>query len=172
MKRYAAVGLSFVLALFSAGSFGGESLREAESTAVAYMSAFFRGDIEVAASLTHHDALAQAKAGIVAEFEKANPDTALVQLFGDKTTAAEVRAMEPIAVYIQAVSANQMRPTEDARAALAKTSVSAAGSSFAGTGRARVTLALSMPTKTGPNKQNTVLVLRTSMGAWKVTNEN
>ncbi len=142
------------------------SLQDAEQIAVKYMTAFIRGDTKAAAQLIHPDVQMQMRRALLEQLDKTKSegkeDDALISL----------RQMSPKELYIRVVEHDRKKIDAQTLEMMKQTSVISTGSASLGSGRAKVNLAITSPTKTGPHTQQTSLVLRAVGSGWAVTNES
>ena len=99
-------------------------LSAAERVAGEYMTAFFQGDFERAASLTHPDTLATLKQNFLIQLEQAQREgrqSELLKEIGVKEDAGTLRNMNPHDLYVTLVKSSQKRGNSDAMKSMSKT---------------------------------------------------
>ena len=99
-----------VLTLFVEVVSGQTDLSKAEQVAQNYMSAFLRGDIEMAADLTHPETLAALRKSFINQLDQANAEgrqEAFLKELGVQHDVNTLRRMNPRDLYVTIVRSNQ-----------------------------------------------------------------
>ena len=147
-------------------------LSAAERVAKEYMTAFFHGDFERAAKLTHPDTLATLKQNFLIQLEQAQRggrQSELLKEIGVKEDVRTLRNMSPQDLYVTLVRSNQERGTSDAMKSMSKTSVEVISSELLGTDQAAVRLRIKIPADDGVENRAGGLLLSRYKTYWRVS---
>ena len=165
------VTLLAVLSVFADYVNGQSDLSEAERVAKSYMTAFFQGDIETAANLTHPGTLAALKKSFLIQLDKAYAEgrqQALLKEIGVQVDAKTLRNMNPHDLYVTIVRSNQNRGQSDVLKAMKKSKVKIVKSELLNPNEAAVQLKIITP-DAGTAVDQTTGVLLTKYGQeWRV----
>ena len=148
-------------------------LSGAERVAQDYMTAFFRGDFEKAAKLTHPDTLATLKQTFLVKLDQAQTEgrqSELLKELGVKVDVRTLRSMNPRDFYVTIVKSNQKRGDSDALKAMNRTKVEVVSSELLNANEAAVRLIISNPAKEGVDNRAGGLLLSRYKKYWRVKN--
>lgn len=146
-------------------------LSAAERVAKDYMTAFFRGDFEKAAKLTHPDTLATLKQSFSAKLDQARAEgrqSELLREIGLKEDTRTLRSMNPHDFYVTIVKSNQKRGNSDALKAMNRTKVEVVGSELLKADEAAVRLRIISPAADGAENRAGGLLLSRYKKYWRV----
>ncbi len=146
-------------------------LRVAERVAKEYMTAFFRGDFEKAAKLTHPDTLATLKHTFLAKLDQARAEgrqSELLKEIGVTVDVRTLRSMNPHDFYVTIVKSNQKRGRNEALKAMDRTTVEVVSSELLNDNEAAVQLKIKIPSDDGVDSRAGGLLLRRSEKSWRV----
>ena len=141
-------------------------IRDAERSADEYMTAFFQGDFETAAALTHPDTLTLIQTKFFAELSSGNTTPSDVGL---SLSLDELRALSAEALYVAVLQADRKRNPGFSEAMREAARVEVIGSRETPDGQ--VIVRLKMVTPSGPGSTHTQeggLILRMAGSRWKV----
>jgi hypothetical protein len=165
------VVLALSYSLFPEYAHSQSDLRVAESVAIEYMTAFFRGDFEKAAKLTHPDTLATLKQTFIAKLDQAQAEgrqSELLKEIGIKADARTLRSMNPDDLYVTIVKSNQKRGSNDALKGMARTTVEVVSSELLNANEAAVRVRIKIPDHDGVDNRAGGLLLRRYKKYWRV----
>ena len=165
------VVLALSLSLFTDYAHSQSDLRVAERVAIEYMTAFFRGDFEKAAKLTHPDTLATLKQTFIAKLDQAQAEgrqNELLKEIGVKVDARALRGMSPHDFYVTIVKSNQKRGRNDALKAMDRTTVEVVSSELLNANEAAVRVKINIPADDGVDNRAGGLLLRRYKKYWRV----
>ena len=148
-------------------------LSGAERVAKDYMTAFYRGDFEKAAKLTHPDTLATLKQTFLVKLDQAQTEgrqSELLKELGVKVDVRTLRSMNPRDFYVTIVKSNQKRGDSDALKAMNRTKVEVVSSELLNANEAAVRLKISNPAKEGVDNRAGGLLLSRYKKYWRVKN--
>ncbi len=146
-------------------------LSNAERVAKDYMTAFYQGDFEKAAQLTHPDTLATLKRTFLVKLERAQAEgrqSALLKEIGVKEDVAILRRMPPQELYVTLVKSNQKRGASDALKHMSKTKVEILSSELINSNEAAVRLRIKNPADADLDNRAGGLLLRRYKKYWRV----
>lgn len=146
-------------------------LSVAESVAKEYMTAFFRGNFEKAAKLTHPDTLATLKQTFIAKLDQAQTEgrqSQLLEEIGVKVDVATLRDMSPHDFYVTIVKSNQKRGSNDAFKSMDQTTVEVVSSELLNDNEAAVRLKIKIPSDDVVDNRAGGLLLRRHKKYWRV----
>ena len=146
-------------------------LRVAERVAKEYMTAFFRGDFEKAAKLTHPDTLATLKNTFLAKLDQAQAEgrqNELMKEIGVTVDVQTLRSMSPHDFYVTLVKSNQKRGRNDALKTMNRTTVEVVSSEQLDDNEAAVQLKIEIPADDGVDIRAGGLLLRRYKKSWRV----
>lgn len=146
-------------------------LTSAERVAREYMTAFYRGDFDRAAKLTHPDTLATLKQAFLIQLEQAQREgrqSELLNEIGVKEDVRTLRSMNPHDLYVTLVKSNQKRGNSDAMKSMSKTRVEILSSEMLGLDQAAVRLRIKVPAETGIETRAGGLLLSRYGKYWRV----
>ena len=147
-------------------------LAGAERVAKEYMTAFFRGDFEKAAKLTHPDTLATLKQTFLVKLEQAQAEGRqgeLLEEIGVKVDVRTLRSMNPHDFYVTIVKSNQKRGNSDAlKAMMNKAQVEVISSELLNANQAAVRLKVKTPAGDGADNRIGGLLLSRHDKYWRV----
>jgi len=146
-------------------------LSAAERVARSYMKAFFRGDFEKAAKLTHPDTLATLKQTLLVKLDQAQAEgrqRELLKEIGIKVDVGTLRRMNPHDFYVTIIKSNQKRGNTDALKAMKGTKVEVGGSELLNADEATVQLRIKVPADVGGDSRAGGLLLRRHKKYWRV----
>ena len=165
------VVLAFSFSLLADYAHSQSDLRVAEKIAIEYMTAFFRGDFEKAAKLTHPDTLATLKQTFIAKLDQAQAEgrqSELLKEIGVKNDARAMRSMSPHDFYVTIVKSNQKRGRNDALKAMDRTTVEVVSSELLNANEAAVRVKIKIPADDGVDNRAGGLLLRRYKKYWRV----
>lgn len=145
-------------------------LSEPEKVARAYMTAFFHGDLERAASLTHPDTLNSLRRSMLQELNQRDSQTQekiTPADLGLTLSVSELEKLSPEAFYVTIVEADHRR-NPVAFEAMKQARVDVLSSKITAGDTAIVTLRIGTPSGASPATQETRLALRKSGSRWMV----
>jgi hypothetical protein len=146
-------------------------LSGAERVAKDYMTAFFRGDFEKAAKLTHPDTLATLKQTFLVKLDQAQAEgrqSEMLKEIGVQVDVKILRKMNPQDFYVTIVQSNRKRGNSDALKAMNRTKVEVVGSELLNADEAAVRLKITNPAKDGVDNRAGGLLLRRYNKFWRV----
>ena len=146
-------------------------LSAAERVARSYMQAFFRGDFEKSARLTHPDTLATLKHTLLVKLDQAQADgrqSELLKEIGIKIDVETLRRMNPHDFYVTITKSNQKQGNADALKAMRGTKVEVVGSELLNANEATVQLRIQVPADAGGGSRAGGLLLRRYKKYWRV----
>lgn len=147
-------------------------LAGAERVAKDYMTAFFRGDFEKAAKLTHPDTLATLKQTFLVKLDQAQAEgrqSELLKEIGVKVDVRTLRSMNPHDFYVTIVKSNQKRGNSDAlKAMMNRTQVEVVSSELLNANEAAVRLKVKAPTADDTDNRIGGLLLSRYDKFWRV----
>ena len=146
-------------------------LRSAERVAKEYMTAFFRGDFEKAATLTHPDTLANLKQTFLAKLDQAEAEgrqSKLLKDIGIKVDVKTLRSMNPHDFYVTIVKSNQKKGGNEALKAMDRTKVEVVDSQQLSAKEAAVQVKIKIPADDGVDTREGGLLLRRHKNYWRV----
>jgi len=146
-------------------------LSAAERVARGYMTAFFRGDFEKAAKLTHPDTLATLKHAFLIKLDQAQADgrqSELLKEIGIKIDVGTLRRKNPHDFYVAITKSNQKRGNADALKAMKGTKVEVIDSELLNANEATVQLRIQVPADAGGGSRAGGLLLRRYKKYWRV----
>jgi hypothetical protein len=146
-------------------------LTSAERVATEYMTAFYRGDFDRAAKLTHPDTLATLKQSFLIQLEQARREgrqNDLLNAIGVKENIRTLRSMNPHDLYVTLVKSNQKRGNSDAMKSMSKTRVEVLSSEMLGADQAAVRLRIKIPANDGVEDRAGGLLLSRYNKYWRV----
>lgn len=165
------VVLALSFSLFTDYAHSQSDLRVAERVAIEYMTAFFRGDFEKAAKLTHPDTLATLKQTFIAKLNQAwaeGRQSELLKEIGVKADAGTLRSMSPADLYVTIVKSNQKRGSNDALKGMDRTTVEVVSSELLNANEAAVRVKIKIPAHDGVDSRAGGLLLRRHKKYWRV----
>ncbi len=148
-----------------------EELSEPEKIAHEYMTAFFHGNLKLSFSLMHPDVLEKQKNSILEAYDNAKKNGNAEKFrqsfhnIDDLDSTLQLPAKE---LFILLTEKDRERAPKQYREAMKNTVVRVVGSSSDKNGTIRVSLEVTTPTQSGPNKQITGLLLSKHDGNWRV----
>jgi hypothetical protein len=146
-------------------------LSGAERVAKDYMTAFFRGDFEKAAKLTHPDTLATLKQSFLVKLDQAQAEgrqSELLREIGIKVDVRSLRSMNPHDFYVTIIKSNQKRGNFGALKAMNRTKVEVVGSELLNANEAAVRLRIKIPADDGVDSRAGGLLLSRYKKYWRV----
>lgn len=161
--------LVFISSLVSAAE-SKTNLAEIEKIAASYMTAFFQGDISIAANLTHPDTLNELQRSFLAELDRAkqaDQERAFLSQMAVNESGQKLREMTALELYITLVGSDHKRDPK-AFEEMKKTKVEVINSKMQNANEAIVYLKIMTPTQSGTKTQNSGLLLSRSGTEWKV----
>ena len=165
------VALAMIFSLLADYAHSQSELRVAERVAKEYMAAFFRGDFEKAAKLTHPDTLATLKHTFIAKLDQAQADgrqRELLKEIGVTVDAGTLRSMSPHDFYVTIVKSNQKRGRNEALRTMDRTRVEVVNSEMLNDNEAAVQLKIKIPADDGIDSRAGGLLLRRYKKSWRV----
>ena len=150
---------------------GQSDLSSAERVAEDYMTAFFRGDFEKAAKLTHPDTLATLKQSFLIKLNQARAEgrqSELLSEVGIQVDVRTLRSMTPHDFYVTIIKSNQKRGNTDALKAMNRTKVVVVGSQLLNANQAAVRLKIIIPADDGVDRRDGGLLLSRYKKYWRV----
>jgi predicted lipid-binding transport protein (Tim44 family) len=170
--RYTLFGiLFFITTVFANTAHPQSDLKSAERVAREYMTAFYRGDFDKAAKLTHPDTLATLKRSFLIQLEQAQREgrqNEFLNEIGVKEDVRTLRAMNPHDLYVTLVKSNQKRGSSDALKTMKKTKVEILSSEMRGADQAAVRLRIKIPADDGVEDRAGGLLLSRYKKYWRV----
>ncbi len=157
--------------VFLNSAFAQNDLSAAEGVATSYMTAFFHGDMETAANLTHQDTLENLKRTYLLELDKAQSEDRIQQFLakaGVKSDPNTLRQMSPHDLFVTLVGSNQKRASDATLQAMKHTVVKVERSELVSPNVASVHLKILIPKETGTVNQSGGLLLAKQGGIWRV----
>ena len=170
-SRFGILFLSLYITVYAKPALCQSDLSAAERVAREYMTAFFQGDFERAAKLTHPDTLATLKQNFLIQLEQAQREgrqSELLKEIGVKEDVRTLRNMNPHDLYITLVRSNQKRGNSDAMKSMSKTRVEVLSSEFLGADQAAVRLRITIPADDGVENRAGGLLLSRYKKYWRV----
>jgi hypothetical protein len=146
-------------------------LAEAENVAKTYMTSFFHGDMETAASLTQQQALDNFRQTFIQELDKAQSEGRVHEFLAETGLESDpetIRKMSPHDLFVVVVGSNQKRGKSSALQAMKRTRVEVEGSEKLNENEASVRLKIVIPANTGPINQSGGLLLVKQDKTWRV----
>jgi hypothetical protein len=146
-------------------------LTDAEAVAVSYMRAFFQGDIQTVASLTHRETLENLKETFLRELDKAQSEGRERQFIAETGLQVDSKALRNMSVqelFVTLVGSNQKRATPEALRAMQRAVVSLKGSKVLSNNEVAVHLEITTPSDKGNVTQISGLLLVKQDNLWKV----
>jgi hypothetical protein len=143
---------------------------DAERAAKIYMTAFFHGDLQTAASLTHPETLDSIRSSLLGDLAKTNDKTGKPVTpadFGLELSLDEIHKLSAEAIYVAMLEADHKRDPAMFEA-MKQTQVEVLSSQITPDGKAIVRLKIITPTRTSTSSQDSGLMLRLSNSQWKV----
>jgi hypothetical protein len=147
------------------------NLSGAEEVAKTYLTAFFHGDMEVAANLTHQDTLEKLKKNILLDLEKAQSEGRVQQFLdeaGIKSSPDKFRQMSAHNLFITLVGDNQKRASAAELQAMKRTVVNVEQSELVNANEVSVRLKILLPADRGTVNQSAILLFAKQGNAWRV----
>lgn len=163
--------LAIASLMWTAQGYGQDSLTRAEAVAKDYMTAFLRGNFEIAAQLTHPDTLATLKRTFLVQLDQARADGLQQELLnevGIKVDSRTLRAMNPHDFYVTIVKSNQKRGDSEAFKLMNRTQVEVVDSELLNADEAAVRLRINIPGEDGFVNRAGGLLLRKYNRLWRV----
>ena len=148
-----------------------DEFSEPEKIAQEYMTAFFHGNLELSFSLMHPDVLEEQKSSIIEAYDNAKKNgnaEKFRQSFHNIDDLDSTLQLPAKDLFIFLTKKYRERAPEQFKEAMKNTIVRVVGSSSFENGTVRVSLEVTTPTKSGPHKQMTGLVLSKYDGSWRV----
>jgi hypothetical protein len=143
---------------------------EAERTAKVYMIAFFGGDMKTATDLTDPRTLERIRESFLAELVKVtDPDSekAILANLGVARTTVELSQVDAKTLYVALTDADH-RSNPQVFEAMKRTRVEVLGSAPNPTGGVTVRFRIITPAGASTSSQESGLLMREVLGAWKV----
>jgi hypothetical protein len=165
------IAVSLIITHISITGSIADQLSEPEKIAQKYMTAFFRGDLELSFSLMHPDVLEKQKSSIIEAYDNAKKDgngekfRKSFHNIDDLDSTLQLPAKE---FFIFLTKRDRERAPEQYKEAMKNTVVRVLGSSSLENDGVSVSLEVTTPTKSGPHKQSTGLVLSKYDDNWRV----
>ena len=163
--------LTLCLAIISDVAYGQNDLRNAERVAKEYMTAFYRGDFDKAARLTHPDTLATLKQTFLASLDEARAEgrqREMLKDIGVREDVETLRNMSPHDLYVTLIKSNQKRGNNEALQNMEQTTVEIVSSKLLNANEAAVELKINMPSTDGVENRAGGLLLRRYQKYWRV----
>ena len=165
------VTLFLCVTVFADYGNGQSELPGAERVAKDYMTAFFQGDFEKAAKLTHPDTLATLKQIFIVKLDQAQAEgrqRELLKEIGVQVDVKTLRSMNPHDFYVTIVKSNQKRGNREALKAMNRTKVEVVSSELLNANEAAVRLKITIPADGGVDNRAGGLLLRRYNKFWRV----
>ena len=172
LRRLSHIGivvLSLCFVMYADYAHCQSDLSGAERVAKDYMTAFYRGDFEKAAKLTHPDTLATLKLSFLAKLDLAQGrQSEMLREMGIKVDIRTLRSMNPHDFYVTIIKSNQKRGNTDALKTMNRTKVEVIGSELVNANEAAVRLRIKNPADDGVNSRAGGLLLSRYKKYWRV----
>jgi hypothetical protein len=158
-------------ALAASGQPGATDLSEAETVAVSYMTAFFHGDVQTAANLTHQETLENLRSTYLRELDKAQAEGREQQFLeeaGVRVDSTTLRNMGVHDLYVTLVGSNQKKGRPEQLRAMQRAVVSAESSKMLNADEVAVRLKIVIPGDKGSVNQVDRLLVAKQGNLWRV----